>query len=78
MVTRNNGITTISFTRPRNSGDSEDDFSLEECRYFFFGYGGTADIDMRAIGYHPQTPIISNDRICLPTVMECPGNNRCF
>ena len=71
-----NGIVTITFTRPIVSTDTVDDRSLENCTFFMYGWGGPVSFDAQnrpTIGYHPSTPIVSNERICLPTVAQCPG-----
>ena len=70
-ATNRNGITTITFRRPRTS-NNEFDISLNECRYFLFGWGGEADVETREISYHPSTPIVSQERICLPMPANCP------
>ena len=74
-----NGVTTIYFRRPLVAND-DDDISLNECRYFLFGWGGDATIETQEIGYHPTTPIVSQERICLPSPANCPaggwGNGR--
>ena len=71
-ASRSDGLTTISFRRPRLSSD-ENDISLDECRYFLFGWGGPATVATQSIGYHPTTPIVSQQRICLPSPANCPG-----
>ena len=71
-ASRSDGLTTISFRRPRLSSD-ENDISLDECRYFLFGWGGDATVATQSIGYHPSTPIVSQERICLPSPANCPG-----
>ena len=65
-----NGFTTVRFTRPLTASNPRD-LSLTECRFFLYGWGGPANISTRDIAYHPSTPIISMDRICLPTPQEC-------
>ena len=70
MATHENGITTVTFTRPLISNDP-DDLSLTECRFFFYGWGGSADTTSRTIGRHESTPIISSDMVCLPSPTEC-------
>ena len=72
MAVHENGVTTMSFTRQRKPED-KDDRSLDQCRFFLFGWGGEADVGTKTIGYHPQTPIVSTDRICVPTFAECTG-----
>ena len=69
------GVTTITFNRPRNSGDNLD-ISLDECRFFLFAFGGQAFFFATppiAI-YHGSGPTrraASAERICIPTVTEC-------
>ena len=70
MATHENGITTVTFTRPLTSNDP-DDLSLTNCRFFFYGWGGSADTTSRTIGRHESTPIISSDMVCLPSPTEC-------
>ena len=70
MATHENGITTVTFTRPLIS-DDPDDLSLIDCQFFFYGWGGSADTTSRMIRMHESTPIISNDRVCLPSPTEC-------
>ena len=69
------GVTTITFNRPRNSGDS-DDTSLDECRFFLFAYGGRVNFFATppAAIYHgpgPTRRAASLERICIPTFTEC-------
>ena len=71
-VTITEGVMTMKFTRPLNSGDSSD-LSLTDCRYFLYGWGGPANVASKSIGYHPSTPIVSADKICLPTPQQCPA-----
>ena len=65
-----NGFTTMRFTRPLTASNPRD-LSLTECRFFLFGWGGPATVSTRGIQYHPSTPIISTNRICLLTPQEC-------
>ena len=76
-----NGVTTVRFSRQKNTGD-EDDFSLDVCRYFIFSWGEVIDIitgdivagqpmgsDV-AIRRHRS---ISDELICLPiSTSLCP------
>ena len=64
-----NGVTTMNFRRPRVGRD----LSLDECRFFIYGWGGSANSD-QSIGYHPSTPIVSSERICLPSPAQCPDD----
>ena len=70
MASSANGFTTMSFSRPLTASNPRD-LSLTECRFFLYGWGGPATVSTRDINYHPSTPIISTDRICLPTPQEC-------
>ena len=73
---RVDGVTTITFNRPRNSGDINDT-SLDECRFFLFAYGGQASffLTMPPVAtYHgpgPTRRAASLERICIPTFTEC-------
>ena len=71
MAEHSNGVTTIKFRRPLGATDAAD-ISLSECRYFLFGWGGVATVATQAISYHATTPIVSQDRICLPSAAQCP------
>ena len=75
-ASRMNEVTTVSFTRPRNSGDSND-ISLDMCRFFLFAFGGSANFATQAVGYHFNNRFISSDRICIPTFAECSGKLAC-
>ena len=70
-VTREDGITTMSFVRALDTRDSTDDVDLTTEQFFIYGWGGTIDYSSGAIGQHPQTPIVSTDKINLPTT--CTG-----
>ena len=74
-ASRVDGVTTVSFTRPRNSGDS-DDLSLDVCRFFLFAFG-PANIATGGVSYHGTNRFVSSDRICIPTFAECPGMLYC-
>ena len=73
-ASRMDGVTTVTFTRPRNSGDSND-ISLDVCRFFLFAFG-PATVATGAIFYHGSNRFISPDRICIPTFAECSGKTR--
>ena len=69
------GVTTITFNRLRDSGDSKD-ISLDECRFFLFAFGGQANfLDMLpTITYHgfgEKRRAATAKRICIPTFAEC-------
>lgn len=73
-VTRENGYTTISFIRDRDTGDSED-LSLNDNLFFVYGWGGPVlSFEDMTIGQHPTTPIITNTRVVLLDSSECPGD----
>ena len=72
---RVDGVTTITFNRPRNSSDSNDT-SLGECRFFLFAYNGTTNVFFMPpiIIWHGDGPTrraASIERICIPTFTEC-------
>lgn len=69
------GFVTVTFTRPIVSPDSVDDRSLSNCTFFVYGWGGPVTYPGPRIGFHPTTPIVSNERICLPNIVQCPGKN---
>ncbi|KAK3090959.1 hypothetical protein FSP39_016057 [Pinctada imbricata] len=64
---RQNKITTFEFTRPPRTADTSHDFqfSSTNCAYFFYAKGGTFT-NNGDITRHDQTPIISQERICIP------------
>ena len=67
----NNNITTVRFSRPKNTGD-ENDFSLDVCRYFVFAWGDVIDINTGEID-SPSMLQLSDELICLPTSTSlCP------
>ena len=62
----NNNITTVRFSRAKNTGD-ENDFSLDMCRYFLFGWGNVVDINTGTIDSLNVSRFTSDELICLPT-----------
>ncbi|XP_006819112.1 uncharacterized protein LOC102801088 [Saccoglossus kowalevskii] len=64
-----NGITTMKFTRKRNTHDNAADvsFSDDVCRYMFFPVSGGSVTNHNniAIGIHSTTPVVSGQRICI-------------
>ena len=67
------GVTTITFNRPRDSGDSND-ISLDVCRFFLFALNGLVNFATQAAGYHGSGTmfrVASAERICIPTFAEC-------
>ena len=69
------GVTTITFNRPRNSGDAND-ISLNESRFFLFAFGGRVNFFATPPigiyhGFGPTRRAASEERVCIPTFMEC-------
>ena len=62
------GVTTVMFSRLRDTGD-EDDLSLSNCVYFLYAWGGgVTNISSGEISYHGAfRRNISNTLICIPT-----------
>ena len=67
------GVTTVRFSRQRNTGDVND-FSLSDCVHFLYAWGDTFNITTRQIEYHGVTRrFISDSLECIPTsVSFCP------
>lgn len=63
----------MSFIRRINTGDSSEDVSLSSPRFFVYGFNGPVDFASNSIGQHRSTPVITNDRITLPTSAQCAG-----
>ncbi|KAJ8315042.1 hypothetical protein KUTeg_007192 [Tegillarca granosa] len=67
-----NGITTISFNRRRDTQDQNDiAFSQNECVHLIYAKGGDYAVETGRFGYHDTTPIVSSGKICIP----CPTVN---
>lgn len=67
------GDMVIQFTRPRDSGDS-DDVALDQCRFLLYAFGGTFTISTNTAGYHGATnrgP--SSAVVCFPDDTVCPN-----
>lgn len=64
---RENGLTTLRFSRPRQTGDVRDyQFSDTDCPYFMFPVmGGVFNAVNKRIRKHESTPVISEERICV-------------
>ncbi len=74
-----NGVTTISFNRPRDSGDSND-ISLDVCRFFLFAFNGPINFATGSAGYHGLGTMFrapSAERICIPTSAQCFAGGNC-
>ena len=71
------GVTTITFNRPRDSGDSNDiTLRQDPCRFFLFAFSGSVNFATQAAGYHGGTNrAASAERICIPTFAECSAGN---
>ena len=79
-VSHSNGLTTFSFIRLLSTGDTTQDIDLTSPRFFVYTLNGAATVNadgtIASIGQHPETPIISDDRITLGTAAQCPGKER--
>ena len=68
MVTRENGVTTISFRRPVVSPDNDDDFDLNQCRWVLWANGGpitaVSDTTGATFGGHSAKGVFSR-QMCL-------------
>lgn len=75
-VTHVNGYTTISFARRKDTNDTVDDLDISnpEGRFFVYGWGGAVNFGTNTISYHPQTPIVSTNRVVIPSSATCTGN----
>ena len=71
------GITTITFNRPRNASDNLDiSLNPPQCRFFLFAYSGRVNFFATPPigiyhGFGPTRRAASAERICIPTFMEC-------
>lgn len=74
---RENGITTLKFSRPRQTGDSRDyQFSDSACPYFVFPVmGGVFNAVNKRIRKHEATPVVSERRICVRSCRPPPGSS---
>lgn len=70
---RRNGLTTIMFTRPRNTSNIQQDFQFTStnCAYFLYPKGGTYNNVDKSITKHATTPTISTQKICFPCADVC-------
>jgi len=66
-----NGVLTIQFARARQTGDDGNDiqFSDDDCNYLMFGKGPVWSND---IGYHPMTPIVTDNKVCIRSCVQEP------
>ena len=68
-----NGVTTITFSRDKVTGDSDRDLSLSVCCFLLYAWSGNADINTGVIQYHGnQNRAASDTLICFPSSSLCP------
>ena len=68
-----NGITTVEFSRNKVTNDSEDDLSLNVCRYLLYAWSGDANINTGVIQFHgTQNQGVSETLLCFPSSSLCP------
>ena len=62
------GVTTVRFSRVRDTGDMND-FSLSDCIHFLYAWGGYVNnITIGAIGHHGlNRRFVSDSLVCIPT-----------
>lgn len=65
LVTQENGVTTMNFTRPCSSSDSND-ISLSQCHFLLYAYGVSVNVATQTISYHGANRGILSDRVCFP------------
>ena len=72
MASFEDGVTTVSFSRLRDTGDVNDDISLNNCVHFLYAWGGAvSDINTGQIEYHGATRrFVSRSLECIPS--DCP------
>ena len=72
MASFEDGVTTVSFSRLRDTGDVDDDISLDNCVHFLYAWGGAvSDISTGQIEYHGATRrFVSRSLQCIPS--DCP------
>lgn len=59
-----NGVTRMSFTRKRTTGDSKDfQFTDTSCPYIMYAKGGQLT-SSGSITKHQDTPVVSAERVC--------------
>ena len=61
------GVTTIRFSRVRDTGDVND-YSLSDCIFFLYAWGGEVfNITTGAIAYHGlDRRFVSESLVCIP------------
>ena len=75
-ATFSDGVTVITFTRPRNSGDSRD-ISLDEGRFLLFAWGGSVTYGAtNSIGNHGMNRRqFTSEAVNFPNATECPSKS---
>ena len=70
------GVTVITFTRPRNSVDSRD-ISLDEGRFLLFAWGGSVTYGIpNSFGYHGYSRRVSTlQAVRFPSATDCPSKS---
>lgn len=73
-VRRENGITSLRFTRKRKTGDKNDyQFSDTNCPYFLFPVnGGVFNAVNKRLRKHESVPLVSDGRICVKSCRPKP------
>ena len=69
-----NGVTTVRFSRQKDTGDVNDT-SLSDCIHFLYAWGGdVTDINTGQIAYHGENRRFTSESLeCIPTsVTFCP------
>ena len=71
-ATYEEGSLKLEFTKPLNSGDSDDAALKEECYYLMFPVGGGRyNTDGNSVSMHSETPIVSDE--CVDFSNICSG-----
>ncbi|XP_065918054.1 uncharacterized protein [Dysidea avara] len=73
------GVMTVRFSRLRDTGDLTEDFSLSNCIFFLFAWGGSVDVATRQIEHHGESRRnFSESLVCIPTSNAfCPERFDC-
>ena len=70
------GVTTVRFSRQKETGDVND-FSLNDCVFFLFAWGGAVNFSTAQIQYHGSNRrFISDSLICFPSSSFCPERGK--
>lgn len=71
----NNGLISFHFSRAVDTNDPTHDIPFSECVHLVYpAGGGSVDIQRRNIRKHQQTPLISDEKICLTSCAS--ANNK--